>query len=129
MIITCEECSTGFQLDDARVPEDGIRVRCSRCKHAFFVKPESAGPKRVEDVVEEALAQEPVSPGSSQKLSAVPAVSTLGGDAGGEDIEESDWKFNTDPEEPQDHSESSDLGLGLDSSASSEPTGGGDNNS
>ena len=38
MIVTCERCATQFQLDDAKVKGDGIRVRCSRCKHAFFVK-------------------------------------------------------------------------------------------
>jgi predicted Zn finger-like uncharacterized protein len=37
LIITCAECATQFQLDEARVPETGIRVRCSVCKHAFFV--------------------------------------------------------------------------------------------
>jgi predicted Zn finger-like uncharacterized protein len=37
LIITCGECATQFQLDEARVPESGIRVRCSVCKHAFFV--------------------------------------------------------------------------------------------
>ena len=39
MIITCEQCSTQFQLDDSRVPAQGVRVRCSRCRHAFFAKP------------------------------------------------------------------------------------------
>jgi predicted Zn finger-like uncharacterized protein len=37
LIITCAECATQFQLEEARVPESGIRVRCSVCKHAFFV--------------------------------------------------------------------------------------------
>ena len=39
MIVTCEQCSTQFKLDDAKVPEGGARVRCSRCKHAFFIQP------------------------------------------------------------------------------------------
>ena len=38
MIVACERCKTRFQLDDARVPATGIRVRCSRCKHAFVVQ-------------------------------------------------------------------------------------------
>lgn len=37
LIVTCEQCQTRFQLDAARIPETGARVRCSRCKHAFFV--------------------------------------------------------------------------------------------
>lgn len=42
MIITCQKCSTRFQLDDGRIPLAGVKVRCSRCKHAFFVKPADA---------------------------------------------------------------------------------------
>src|SRR5204863_9299054 len=42
VIVTCERCETEFQLDDTRVPESGARVRCSRCKHAFFVIPPAA---------------------------------------------------------------------------------------
>jgi predicted Zn finger-like uncharacterized protein len=37
VIVTCERCATQFQLDDSRVPKEGVRVRCSRCKHAFEV--------------------------------------------------------------------------------------------
>lgn len=42
MIVTCARCETRFQLDDARVPPAGARVRCSRCKHAFLVTPPDA---------------------------------------------------------------------------------------
>ena len=38
MIITCESCTTQFQLDSSRIPAQGIRVRCTICKHAFFVE-------------------------------------------------------------------------------------------
>jgi len=37
LIVTCEECTTSFELDEARIPPGGARVRCSRCKHAFFL--------------------------------------------------------------------------------------------
>lgn len=40
MIITCEECSTRFTLDDSLVKPDGSKVRCSLCKHIFTVLPE-----------------------------------------------------------------------------------------
>jgi len=39
MIITCEECSTRFTLDDSLVKPDGSKVRCSLCKHIFTVLP------------------------------------------------------------------------------------------
>lgn len=42
MIIACEKCSTRFQLDAARVPATGVKVRCSRCRHAFVVRPAEA---------------------------------------------------------------------------------------
>jgi predicted Zn finger-like uncharacterized protein len=39
VIVTCERCTTQFQLDASRLPAGGSRVRCSRCKHAFVVTP------------------------------------------------------------------------------------------
>lgn len=42
MIVTCERCTTQFQLDDSRIPPGGVRVRCSRCKHAFEISPPRA---------------------------------------------------------------------------------------
>jgi len=39
MIITCASCLTKFSLDDSRVSAEGIKVRCSRCKHVFYVAP------------------------------------------------------------------------------------------
>jgi predicted Zn finger-like uncharacterized protein len=38
MIITCPECLTKFRLDDERIPEDGVKTRCSRCQHVFPVQ-------------------------------------------------------------------------------------------
>lgn len=43
MIIQCAQCSSKFRLDDAKVTEAGIKVRCSKCKHIFVVKKEAAG--------------------------------------------------------------------------------------
>ena len=39
MIVTCEECSTRFNLDDAVVRDEGSKVRCSVCKYVFTVFP------------------------------------------------------------------------------------------
>lgn len=41
MIIQCDQCKTKFRLDDSKVTETGVRVRCSRCKHTFIVKKEA----------------------------------------------------------------------------------------
>lgn len=39
MIITCASCLTKFNLDNSRVPAKGAKVRCSRCKHLFYIVP------------------------------------------------------------------------------------------
>ena len=44
VVVTCERCKTQFQLDSSRVAESGVLVRCSRCRHAFVVKPPDPGP-------------------------------------------------------------------------------------
>ena len=41
MIVTCTSCLTKFNLDDSKIPAKGARVRCSRCKHVFYVVPET----------------------------------------------------------------------------------------
>ncbi len=49
MVITCASCLTRFKLDDSRVPSEGVKVRCSRCKHVFYVVPP---PESKEEVIE-----------------------------------------------------------------------------
>jgi predicted Zn finger-like uncharacterized protein len=39
MIITCEECSTKFNLDDKLVKGTGSKVRCSQCGNVFVAYP------------------------------------------------------------------------------------------
>jgi predicted Zn finger-like uncharacterized protein len=84
VIVTCEQCETQFQLDDSKVPESGIRVRCSRCKHAFFVEsPHRPDIERADDMAREAL-----EPGSAA------AVRDRELSAFGLEDGESDWQFN-----------------------------------
>jgi predicted Zn finger-like uncharacterized protein len=43
MIVTCPECLTKFRFDEENIPEEGIKVRCSRCQHIFsLAKPAPA---------------------------------------------------------------------------------------
>ncbi len=51
MIITCASCLTKFNLDDSRIQAKGIKVRCSRCKHIFYVVPP---PETKEEMIEDA---------------------------------------------------------------------------
>jgi predicted Zn finger-like uncharacterized protein len=87
VIVTCEQCETQFQLDDSKVPEGGIRVRCSRCKYAFFVEsPHRPDSERADDLAREALGRDSV---------AAPAASTSrDSSAPGLEDGESDWQFN-----------------------------------
>ncbi|HSB07468.1 MAG TPA: zinc-ribbon domain-containing protein [Thermodesulfobacteriota bacterium] len=50
MIITCASCLTKFNLDDSRIPPKGVKVRCSRCQHVFYVVPP---PETKEEVMED----------------------------------------------------------------------------
>jgi predicted Zn finger-like uncharacterized protein len=38
MIIQCEQCQTKFRLDDSKIKENGVKVRCAKCRHVFTVK-------------------------------------------------------------------------------------------
>lgn len=90
MIVTCEQCSTQFQLNDAKVPARGIRVRCSRCKHAFLVQPAGLSPAdRIQQAAEEAI---------SDAGSSVPGVTKdlPGGSEANDGGGEPDWQFNHD---------------------------------
>ncbi len=49
MIVTCASCLTKYHLDDSKVSEKGAKVRCSRCKHVFYVVPP---PETKEEVAE-----------------------------------------------------------------------------
>jgi len=42
MLITCEECNSGFQLDDSRMKEEGVKVKCSKCNNIFMAYPPSS---------------------------------------------------------------------------------------
>jgi len=50
MIITCASCLTKFNLEDSRIPAKGVKVRCSRCKHVFYVVPP---PETKEEIIED----------------------------------------------------------------------------
>jgi len=37
MVIQCENCKRNFRLDDSRINPPGSSVKCSKCRHIFFV--------------------------------------------------------------------------------------------
>ena len=70
MIIQCEKCETRFRLDESRMPPQGARVRCSRCKTAFFVAhPDASAQQALDEVVAEATSPGgPLGPGTTEDL-------------------------------------------------------------
>jgi predicted Zn finger-like uncharacterized protein len=101
VVIVCQKCHTRFQLDDAKLPAKGARVRCSRCKHAFFVAPAPASDATVSGLAEGIAPPRVASaPRASADLpdpstSAPDLSSALAAASAGE--EEADWQFNLDP--------------------------------
>ncbi len=128
MVVECGKCGTRFRLDPSRIPDSGIRVRCARCKHAFFLHNPDASPAEVVDAIAgdqvenegaqrapEVTQDMPIQdPGASFESAADPAPEPSTPPAprieidGFDDIdeEEDDWQFNEDPpsedEEPDD---------------------------
>jgi predicted Zn finger-like uncharacterized protein len=93
VIVECSNCQTRFQLDDSRVPLRGIRVRCSRCKEAFFLEhPGASEADAVHDVAGQVAAGAP--PDSTQDLPPQSSVHDSGGSS--HEPDEEDWEFNDD---------------------------------
>lgn len=102
MIVECSHCQTRFRLDESRVPLRGIRVRCSRCKQAFFLQhPSASEAEATHDVAAQAAGVAALE--STQDL---PPESSVASSPDPGDPEEEDWEFNQDPpdEEPNESS-------------------------
>jgi len=113
VIVTCEECSTSFQLDDTRIPASGARVRCSRCKHAFFLpNPSSSQSQAVQTIVEEAIqGKAGRTPTPTRDLGRAPAVAS--GPALLGEPEEEDWQFSQEIRVADDDDERDEAASGL----------------
>jgi len=99
LIVICAECATQFQLDEARVPESGIRVRCSVCKHAFFVEhPDAAGAAFADPIaraVQEALdAEAGEVPEAPHDLEAAGAPAAAAAGSADEARDDESWEFS-----------------------------------
>lgn len=46
MILTCPECATRYQANDAAFPPGGRRVRCAKCGHAWHQEAPAAEPEQ-----------------------------------------------------------------------------------
>ncbi|MFP8873718.1 MAG: zinc-ribbon domain-containing protein, partial [Myxococcota bacterium] len=107
LIVTCTRCATQFKLDDARLPLKGARVRCSRCKQAFFLAhPQADRSDAVHAAAREALEQrvprapEPARDPEHETVEA-PVESVERVSRGSLPVEaQRGWKFDFDPRDP-----------------------------
>lgn len=119
LVVECGKCGTRFQFDASRIPDDGIRVRCSRCKHAFFLQhPSQSQAGAVNAVAQQAVENESLaSPSTAHDLAGATDPGQSVAVAAGNDAvdDEQDWEFNEDPLSDDDYgdinldSESDDL--------------------
>jgi predicted Zn finger-like uncharacterized protein len=123
LIVTCDECSTSFELDESRIPASGAQVRCSRCKHAFFLPNPSASQSQVADSIAEEAARDPMS-GVPTVVSDAPDEASAAG-ASGPDLEpdEEDWQFSEEVrnEGDEDLEPESDFGVSQDFGSNFDP--------
>lgn len=82
MIIQCDQCSTKFRLDDAKVPDKGVKVRCAKCKSIFLVQKETPAEEPDFDILLSGL-------GAKAPETAPPLTEQEGTDASKEVLSES----------------------------------------
>ncbi len=110
MIVTCPECDTSFQLDESRIPNKGIRVRCSRCKHAFHLgHPSASASEAIDEVAQEAVTNAAVPPPTEDLAETDPNPrAARRSEINNEDAAE--WEFNQDIPSTEDDGAAADDG-------------------
>jgi predicted Zn finger-like uncharacterized protein len=83
MDVRCERCRAEYVVDDARIPEAGVKVACTQCGHGFLLK------KKVLAVAV------PLKGGDGDTLLPVTDLASSAGDAGrpGEGADRGDWRL------------------------------------
>ncbi len=59
MFVSCGNCDTEYELDDAKIPAGGARLRCRNCDHYFVVAPpETSDLQSADDLARDAVSIE-----------------------------------------------------------------------
>ena len=100
MFASCGNCDAEYELDDAKIPAGGARLRCKNCDQYFVIVPsETTDLQSAADLAHDALSSEvPGEADSDFELEAAP----------GDDFDpdgESDWEFNDEVETPETEAE------------------------
>jgi predicted Zn finger-like uncharacterized protein len=89
VFVTCGNCDAEYELDDAKIPAGGARLRCTNCDHYFVIAlPEASDLQSADDLAHDALATE--DPGGADPDPEREAAPEDDFDPDGE----SDWEFN-----------------------------------
>jgi predicted Zn finger-like uncharacterized protein len=96
VFVSCDHCHTEYELDDAKIPAGGARLRCTNCNHYFvIVPPEPSDLQSADDLAHDALSTEvPDGADPDPEQEAAPEEEF---DPDGE----SDWEFNDVVETPE----------------------------
>lgn len=104
MIIQCDKCRTRFRMADEKMRAQGVRVRCARCLHVFYVAPEdvptpvaseSVAPASMglrESALEQDAESHPIPAAEQQVMASNEDI------AGGWQDEEQDFDFDSEPD-------------------------------
>jgi predicted Zn finger-like uncharacterized protein len=59
VFVTCGNCDAEYELDEAKIPAGGARLRCTNCDHSFVVRPpEASDLQSADDLARDALSAE-----------------------------------------------------------------------
>lgn len=75
LIISCERCSTAYELDESLLASEGSPVQCTRCQHVFTACPPGKRAQTLAGARSAEAAAAPVATVATVSVSAVSAVS------------------------------------------------------
>lgn len=70
MILTCPQCATRYQIEDAKFPPGGRNVRCAKCGHQWFQAPPAPEPEPTVEIP----ARPPPPPAVAPSAAVAPAI-------------------------------------------------------
>jgi pilus assembly protein FimV len=113
MIITCDACSTSFNLDDKMIKSSGSKVRCSVCANVFTVFPQQestpevvAAPVKTPTEVSKKKETDTATPAIREANSQTDGTATMPGEDLGDsgatviaDLDDEDFNLGLDPDD------------------------------